>query len=343
MYPLNENMQQLLIRYLDNEATEQETALVKEWLAVPENKVYFEELAKLHLRVTDAQSATPANVDIDAAWKKVEHRTKLNKKSSPLTVERHTPVWSFWLKIAAVLFIGTGILWWVARNDGNPPQTADTGKTLTAAAGDSALMVTLPDGSKVTLHSNSSLEYPENFSGDMRLVSLEGEAFFDIQRDTARPFEISAGNATVRVLGTSFLVKDTKDSGVTVQVKTGKVLLYPSKNANAAVRLEKGDEGFLAAAATEPVKQEINDPNFLSLYDNVLRFDNAPVAQVLKDLEKQFEVRFETDSATLSGCRITARYEESTLPEILETLKKYYKWDIQQQGQRIKIRGNGCR
>lgn len=338
MQGLDEHMQQLLIRYLDNEATDSEIATVKEWLSEPANQAYFDGLKQLHAKVTDTQYATPANVDVDEAWQKVEGRT--TKKSKPkLTVVKRATDKSLWLKIAAVLVIGFSIFWWFSNSEVDLPETIAY-KTMEAK--DSALLVSLPDGSRVTLNANSSLTYPEAFEGDARNVSLDGEAFFDISRDTTKPFTIEVGDANVRVLGTSFLVQNIKDSGVVVSVATGKVSLT-KKDYKAKVELIKGEQGFLAKAETQPIKQPIENINYLAFYNKVLRFENTPLNIVLKDLENYYQVEFKVDELTISGCRITAKFEESTLKEILETLKLYFSWDIQENNRTVTITGKGCK
>lgn len=338
MQGLDEHMQQLLIRYLDNEATDSEIATVKEWLSQPANQAYFEGLKQLHAKVTDTQYAIPAKVNIDAAWQKVEGRT--TKKGKPkFTVVKRTTDKSLWLKIAAVLVIGFSIFWWFSNSGVNLPETIAF-KTMEAK--DSALLVSLPDGSRVTLNANSSITYPETFEGGARNVSLNGEAFFDISRDTTKPFTIEAGDANIRVLGTSFLVQNIKDSGVVVSVATGKVRLTKKDN-EAKVELVKGEQGFLAKTEPRPIKQTIENINYLAVYNKVLRFENTPLNIVLKDLENYYQVEFKVNEATIKGCRITAKFEESTLKEILTILKLYFGWDIQENNNTVIITGKGCK
>ena len=64
--------------------------------------------------------------------------------------------------------------------------------------------LTLSDGSKVQLNSMSSIRFPVQFAQDCRLVELEGEAYFEVQRDVDRPFIVHSGEQKVTVLGTSF-------------------------------------------------------------------------------------------------------------------------------------------
>src|SRR5690606_7577189 len=73
-----------------------------------------------------------------------------------------------------------------------------------------------------------TLSFERPFRNDIREVKLEGEAFFDVARDTLKPFIVRTTQLTTRVLGTSFSIKaNVDDEVVTVSVKTGKVSLHP--------------------------------------------------------------------------------------------------------------------
>ncbi len=101
-------------------------------------------------------------------------------------------------------------------------------RKITIAAGNDEknIKVELPDGSTIFLNRNSQLSYRSNFNGRGRNVNLKGEAFFEIAPDATKPFIIDAGNARVRVVGTSFnVITRNSESAVEVYVKTGKVLL----------------------------------------------------------------------------------------------------------------------
>jgi hypothetical protein len=83
-------------------------------------------------------------------------------------------------------------------------------------------LITLPDGSRVFLNSESSISYPEFFSKDKREISLTGEAFFDVTRDENRPCIIHSGNVVTKVLGTSFNIQAFDGKDILVTVATGK-------------------------------------------------------------------------------------------------------------------------
>ena len=68
-------------------------------------------------------------------------------------------------------------------------------------------LLRLPDGSRIWVNQNTEIEYPKQFASNERVISLKGEAFFEVARDTSRPFIITSGEIRTTVLGTSFNVK----------------------------------------------------------------------------------------------------------------------------------------
>ena len=110
----------------------------------------------------------------------------------------------------------------------------------------------LPDGSRVWLNAGSSLVYPTAFTGNKRVVSLTGEAYFEVAKNPLLPFEVTVGNTNVAVLGTHFNINGYGDEPVTrVTLAEGSVrvnnsqILKPGEQAvldrNAAVKVIKAD------------------------------------------------------------------------------------------------------
>ena len=101
--------------------------------------------------------------------------------------------------------------------------------------------LTLSDGTRVWLNSETTFEYPVAFGEDEREVRLNGEAYFEVARDTARPFIVTAGDVRTRVLGTSFNVKAyRKDATVSATLFTGKVEVAPLRDLMQRVVLSPG-------------------------------------------------------------------------------------------------------
>ncbi|MDQ3111195.1 MAG: FecR domain-containing protein [Bacteroidota bacterium] len=133
-------------------------------------------------------------------------------------------------------------------------------KIITMSTADSAVSFYLPDSSHIYLNKNSSLSYPENFTGGTREVKLTGEAFFNVTPGTKHPFVILAGNTETRVIGTSFNIKEDKiTKKVEVSVVTGKVRFKANKNADhlSEVTLLPNDRATYSESSATMVKRKV--------------------------------------------------------------------------------------
>jgi transmembrane sensor len=325
MDPSNEYAQ-LMVRVLSGDATHDEEELLRQWMASsPDNAKYFDDLRTLW-----EQSGKSVQADdslLNADWKKTLDRiTHIRETERPAS--RPTRTLHILMRVAASLLLFIGVFYSIQKF--YQPQV-----TLVTQA--EIRTVTLPDGSEVTLNANSTLSYPREFKAGLRTVSLEGEAFFNIRRDSLMPFIIETGNTATEVLGTSFSVKAQADS-VVVTVLTGKVLFYHDRGAR--VTLTPGERGVYAK---DLLTERINtDRNFLSWQTNTLDFSNATLTTFAHDIARHFNVQVEISPALRKTCTITAQFRDQDLREILDEVKLLFPVTIQMRGDTILIDGKGC-
>jgi hypothetical protein len=178
----------------------------------------------------------------------------------------------------------------------------------------------LGDGSIVTLRPQSELKYPATFT-TRREVYLSGQAFFDVKRDEHRPFLVYANEVTTKVLGTSFLVTAYPHEGhITVAVKTGRVAVF--KPGQDRVTPQTGHEVILAPnqeaiynkSNDALVSQAVEQPAALILPPaQKVRYEAAPVTQVLEDLIKTYGVDIRYNAADLADYTLTTTLSEQSL------------------------------
>jgi ferric-dicitrate binding protein FerR (iron transport regulator) len=95
------------------------------------------------------------------------------------------------------------------------------------------LIISLSDQSKITLEPGSNIIYPKVFAADKRTVFLKGNAFFSVSKNPKKPFLVFNDKVVVKVLGTSFFVRSSKDNrNAQVSVRTGKVQVKESELRN---------------------------------------------------------------------------------------------------------------
>ena len=178
----------------------------------------------------------------------------------------------------------------------------------------------LADGSKVFLNAESSLKYPVLFSGDLRKVKLEGEAYFEVKRNPDKPFVVDIGGMQVNVLGTTFGIRAYADER---EIRTTLVSGRVNVSAGKQVYELKPSEQAVFDKQTEAVKVAAVDTElFVGWKDGRLVFDNCSLERILKDLGRwySFEVFYATSAAKEIPFSLNIRKHEK-FAQVLELMQ----------------------
>jgi ferric-dicitrate binding protein FerR (iron transport regulator)/3D (Asp-Asp-Asp) domain-containing protein len=161
----------------------------------------------------------------------------------------------------------------------------------------------LPDGSEVLLNAKSQITYRKYFGKNTREISLNGEAFFKVEKDETKPFIIQTQNSFVKVLGTSFNV-NAKKEWVEVLVETGRVEVYNNSMHSEHVVLLPGD--FAQLDGKNKIEKTLNsNENYLSWVNQKLVFQAMPLEQVVSHIMKTYYCTIELAS---HGSQLAADY-----------------------------------
>lgn len=175
----------------------------------------------------------------------------------------------------------------------------------------------LPDGSKVWLNAGSSISFPAKFSGKIRKVELVGQAYFDISHTNAS-FEVDAGNAIVKVMGTAFDVSAYSNEHVLVTLERGKVLVNSDKG-NELV-LTPGQQARIEANG-KISKRVVISGDFVSWKDNILIFNHEPLEQVVTKLERWYNLDITIGDESIKNINVTGTFKYESISEILQLLE----------------------
>jgi transmembrane sensor len=268
------------------------------------------------------------DVDIDRAWENVfskidqAEKNKDSGNTSVISIRRTI------MRIAAVaiVLVSLGTLTYYIINTGvfNNKISYITGND------QKNLLVGLSDGSKIYLNRNSELTYRRNFGKNSRYVKLEGEAFFDVAADASNPFIIDAGNAMIRVVGTTFnVITSNTDSEVEVFVKTGKVVLTDSDNSQ-SIEL---DPGYVGKITADKVEKNVNkDPNYLSWNTGLLVYNGQTLDVVLKDLKRVYNMDIVADDNSILENRWTSPIDNQSQETIIRLICVSFNLSYTQDG-----------
>ncbi|SDK18486.1 FecR family protein [Pedobacter sp. ok626] len=151
--------------------------------------------------------------------------------------------------------------------------------------------LTLSDGSDVWLNSASSITYPASFVGAERSVSIIGEAYFEIAKDTSRPFIVKSGDQTVKVLGTHFNVMAYQDDKlITTTLLEGSVRI--TKNDNSVILKPGQSASNLARTAMMTIK-DVNVENAVAWKNGYFKFDNETLGDIMKKISRWYDIDVE--------------------------------------------------
>jgi ferric-dicitrate binding protein FerR (iron transport regulator) len=323
-----QNIDELLIAYLLGELDTETSLQVEAWIAESdEHRQQFEATKQ----IWDASENTMhLNFDSNMAWDKVAPKITIKK-----TFNRF-----YYSAAAVILLLVSSVFVFTFINQETQTYTLQANLNLEND--------TLIDGSIIKLNKNSSITYSENFNENIRELSMEGEAFFDIKRDTSKAFIINIENTSrVEVLGTSFNIKSTDDY-TDVYVKSGLVKFeYQTKDtlkAYQSILLKAGEKVKYNKLTNELIQTKDSLLNAVETYwmDRKLTFDGIKLKKVVKILEVVYDVNIELADSAINDCLLTVSFDNEEISQILEVLANTFELEIEQNGDQYLFKGQRC-
>lgn len=180
--------------------------------------------------------------------------------------------------------------------------------------------VVLPDGSKVWLNSASKLLYGSDFNDKHRILKLDGEAYFEVHADKARPFIVKTDNMQVCALGTSFNVKAyANDKEATTVLVEGSVEV--TTNNHERTLLVPNEEAVIDQATGKLEKIMVEDArDYANWKNNVLTFRGETLENIVHTLERYYNTRIVFESDVLKQFRFTGTPANTSIESVLHIL-----------------------
>lgn len=175
-------------------------------------------------------------------------------------------------------------------------QIARRSTTTFVTADNSKGRFTLPDNTVVWLNSGSRLTFSEDFAHtDRRYVQLDGEAFFDVQKDSLRPFIVEMGQLQVKVLGTRFNACNVEAFGNNeITLLCGRVEIH-SAQLKTPLQLVPNESCIYDTQTRQFTVKHVTASNYCNWRNDTIVFENTPLSDILTNLEHRYNVRFQID------------------------------------------------
>lgn len=333
---------ELLSKYLNNEASSLEKSEVETWLNLNrENHEMLEQVRSMLGKVDSYYQMK--NFDSGTAWQNVH--SKINPEPERMIQHKNVrkeAILTFY-QYAAIIIIALllgSIGYYIGFRKEKPAESIQ----IVSAENQAINEFVLPDGTKVTLNSNSTLQFPTQFTTDVREVTITGEAFFDVTPNAAKPFVIHAGNAQVKVLGTSFnICAYPEDETVEVVVQTGKVQVSCKKAGLPAesheVFLVPGEKGTFYNTGNLLEKAVNTNPNFLAWKTRIMEFNQVPLSEVVLCLEKVYHIDIVLAEPRLNELLLTAQFDKKPVDFILNVVRLTFNLELSVENEQFTLSG----
>ena len=331
-----------LARYISGESGATERADIERWAASSEaNRAMLDSLKR---RWTAAAEGSAWNVD--AAWSRFAPRLKdVKLEPGVIDIASRFNANAPWIRTARFgLVAAAAVLLMVVAVRMRTDVSAPGGETmmLTNAEMRTGIgeqrTIDLSDGSQVVLGAASTLRVADGFGTTNREVFLEGQAFLRVRHDSVSPFVVNAGGTRAIDLGTAFEVRAYPNEGVRVAVTEGVVAVRRDSGMVDSTVLQPGDVAEVPESGATVVKRQQNVERLLGWTRGELVFDDTPLSEVARELERWFDIQVRIEDPALQARKwsVPLRISEP-LDEILDLVETTLRVRAERNGNVITI------
>ncbi|HET7115218.1 MAG TPA: FecR domain-containing protein [Hanamia sp.] len=351
---ISERILQLVAKQMGNEASDKEIAEFQELLQQhPEHSFLLEILQSIEGEKLHKEPALEEGDLVQESWHmlkleldNVQTKNGASKNKIPIK----NKVVRMWFSRAAVwggillIAISSFFIFRQTKKNAQAPAVAKINGTKINKIGlpyGAPLKKILPDSSVVWLNAGSHIRYDDNFMQKNREVYLDGEAYFSVKHDERHPFIVHAGNITIHDLGTKFNVQAYPDENkIEATLISGKIMVkidgkpdqsiilmpdekltiknekFQLSNKNIEARKELGFE----------VEQVVKIPSIASIpevawVEDKLVFENEPFEELVKRMERRYNVQIIFRDISLSKERLSGIFENESIQKAMELLQ----------------------
>jgi len=312
------------------------------------NQTDQDEVKRLNIRIKNNQEisswleqeiiASPSTMDNDVQariFRDIENKIDIKDKTDK--AEQNHFQLTKWLRVAAmfVLPVITAVGMYFYRS----PDETVPGQLVVAVERGQKANITLPDGSKVWLNSQSRLTYSTNFNVRQRELQLDGEAYFEVAHNPNKPFIVRSNDISVRALGTAFGVKayneDVLISSILMKGKVlvttpdGEAILMPNERIIYDKTTHKKEQSTVA-----------NATDFTGWIHNELRFEDESLGDIAKTIRRIYNVEVVFASEKLKSQRYTGTINNNSLESVLNIISLTSPVSFQISNQQVTLSEN---
>lgn len=306
----------VILKYIRGNASEEEKAEVETWLSAdPEHETVLLQIARIYY--AERTHERIASRDSLRAYHEFEKRMQGQERRR----------WGYYAWIVAACFIGMLIVSTTIPSFWQKTSTAISQQVTVCANKGVRTSLNLPDGTVVYLNSGSTLSYSSTYGSEKeRRVTLSGEAYFSVERDSKHPFIVSVveDRMRVKVLGTEFNVQAyEQDSMIQTTLVSGAVNIE-TKDVSGKVNeinLSPSEKATYDLSKNIVEVEIVDVASEIAWKDGRLVFKETPLPEVLKQLTNFYNVDFEVQDSILNTYCFTGILQDRNLTQALDYLR----------------------
>ncbi|QKJ31047.1 FecR family protein [Mucilaginibacter mali] len=306
-------------------------------ISFAENRISREEYDELMELIHQTHQNEALYEAMDSVWKEIVYHIPVSQpqresvydriindprflKTPPAVNSRLGLFKKNWLKVAASLLIA-GTVGIAGYKLFGTEQAAPVAYLQYAVPAGHHAQFQFPDGTVVAVNAGSILKYPKDFTGKTREVFLQGEAFFDVAHDAARPFIVHTGSIKTQVLGTAFDIEAYGNKKLNVTVARGKVsVLEGSNKLGILTPNHKLTYNYQNKKAEEFL---VNANDAIGWKDGSLILNNLNIQEAAEIIERWYNVKFDIKALRGNQTRFSASFlKKESLEKVLNVLSR---------------------
>lgn len=332
----NKQLYHLIIKSLKGRLTSSESQQLDNWTSASEEHAQIAKGIKEVWELSENATFDLSSLDMDQEFATFQQKLSQRKAATvvPINSRGH-----FFLKIAAsiALVVASTLVYLQINKQAPSPPLSSLATNVNQQE-----ELLLSDGTQVWLNENSKVSYPNHFEKEKRNILLHGEAFFEVQSNPERPFEIQLSKGYIKVLGTAFNVRDIEtEDHIEITVQEGKVSFQFSKESQVYILTAK-DRLYVNRHTFETTLQKDTNLNALAWHNKQLTFNNESLIQATKELERYFKANISIDES-LSNCKISSPLPIKDLESFLRLFEPLFHANVKKLGpKQYQIEGGSC-
>lgn len=206
---------------------------------------------------------------------------------------------------------------------------ADTAMNVLYVPAEQRAQITLQDGTEVWLNAQSTLKYPSHFSKKKRSIEMIGEAFFDVAKDTKRPFIVSTQHIEMKVLGTRFNVYSYPGAGyIQTDLVEGSLMVCGKQSPQANVTLKPNEQ--VVVKDGKMYLGKIPNSDYFLWKEGIYTFENERLLDIIEKLQLYYDQKIIVKNPEIFNVRYTGKFRQRDgIDEILRIIQRIQKFNIQ--------------